>query len=314
MKKAITCRKLKKASLMIVPETEFKVKTLRLPVWVMKAAAISCAGLIIFAAVTANNVVSLRAMQRNNIQNISRLMDQNNLQREQIQKLKQNTLVLKDSIDENMSLLAEIKKAVGIKTNSDGFNNALSNTEVAFTKIIDDGTISAQDMSNELDTINKSLTVLSNMTSVQKEEIKKSMAPINARLAYLRAIPSGRPINDVVTCAFGYRKNPFTHRGSEFHKGVDLGAQYGINVHATGDGEVIFAGWNGGYGNLVIISHGYGYQTLYAHNSKLLVKTGDKIKRGQAISKVGSTGRSTAPHVHYEIKVNGKNVNPTKYF
>jgi murein DD-endopeptidase MepM/ murein hydrolase activator NlpD len=76
----------------------------------------------------------------------------------------------------------------------------------------------------------------------------------------------------------------------------------------------MFSGWNAGYGRMVIISHGYGLSTLYAHNSKLLVNQGDKVKKGQAISKAGNTGRSTGTHLHYEVKLNGKNINPSKYF
>jgi murein DD-endopeptidase MepM/ murein hydrolase activator NlpD len=144
--------------------------------------------------------------------------------------------------------------------------------------------------------------------------INDSLGPIKTQLAYLMAKPSIMPVTASITAGFGYRKNPFTSRGSEFHKGVDFAASYGQKVVATGDGIVIFSGWNAGYGRMVVISHGYGLSTLYAHNSKLLVKQGDKVKKGQAISHAGNTGRSTGTHVHYEVKLNGKNVNPSKYF
>lgn len=147
-----------------------------------------------------------------------------------------------------------------------------------------------------------------------KKNIADSLDPIKKQLAYLMAKPSIKPVTASITASFGYRKNPFTSRGSEFHKGIDFAASYGQTVSASGDGIVAFSGWNAGYGRMVIISHGYGLSSLYAHNSKLLVKQGDKVKKGQAISKVGNTGRSTGTHLHYEVKLNGKNVNPANYF
>ncbi|MEJ2696668.1 MAG: M23 family metallopeptidase [Candidatus Sulfobium sp.] len=101
--------------------------------------------------------------------------------------------------------------------------------------------------------------------------------------------------------------------GKEFHSGLDIAAEPGEPVRATADGIVIFAGWSGNNGNLVAIEHGLGFRTYYAHNRKVVVKVGQKVKRGQVISYVGSTGRSTGPHVHYEIWHEGKRVNPKKY-
>jgi murein DD-endopeptidase MepM/ murein hydrolase activator NlpD len=166
----------------------------------------------------------------------------------------------------------------------------------------------------KIKSIESDFASLTDKIAAQKKVITESMGPIKNKLAYLKAKPSIMPVTASITASFGYRKNPFTSRGSEFHKGTDFAASYGKTVAATGDGIVMFAGWNAGYGKMVIISHGYGITTLYAHNSKLLVKQGDKVKKGQAISKVGNTGRSTGTHLHYEVKLNGKNVNPTKYF
>lgn len=117
-----------------------------------------------------------------------------------------------------------------------------------------------------------------------------------------------------VTSPYGYRIHPVTG-SSRFHAGIDIGAAYGTNILASDAGVVIVAGYNsGGYGNYVVISHGGGYSTLYAHCSSLLVSSGQQVSRGQVIAKCGSSGMSTGPHIHYEVQLNGQTTNPMNYF
>ena len=97
------------------------------------------------------------------------------------------------------------------------------------------------------------------------------------------------------------------------HKGLDIAAPRGTSIYAPGAGTVIFAGRKHGYGNVVIIDHGYGYTTLYGHCSKLLVDEGAQVSRGDVIALVGSTGRSTGPHLHYEVRLNGVHLNPQRF-
>lgn len=118
----------------------------------------------------------------------------------------------------------------------------------------------------------------------------------------------------LVTSPYGYRIHPVTGR-SRFHSGIDIGASYGTDILAASDGVVIVSGYNsGGYGNYVVINHGGGYTTLYAHCSSLLVSKGQSVSRGQIIAKCGSTGMSTGPHIHFEVQYNGKTTNPMQYF
>jgi murein DD-endopeptidase MepM/ murein hydrolase activator NlpD len=109
---------------------------------------------------------------------------------------------------------------------------------------------------------------------------------------------------------FGFRRNPFGGRSYEFHAGMDIDGERGDNVIAPGNGTVIKAGWTGGYGNLIEIDHGNGLTTRYGHLLKLEVSVGDPITRGQLIGLLGSTGRSTGPHLHYELRINDKPINP----
>ena len=119
------------------------------------------------------------------------------------------------------------------------------------------------------------------------------------------------PLRGRLTSKYGWRRNPMgPSRRRQFHTGIDIAAPRGRTVTAAEAGEVLSACYSGGLGNTVVILHKSGYSTVYGHNSKLLVKPGQKVSRGQAIAKVGNTGRSTGPHVHFEIRKNGKHVDP----
>jgi murein DD-endopeptidase MepM/ murein hydrolase activator NlpD len=127
------------------------------------------------------------------------------------------------------------------------------------------------------------------------------------------AIPTGRPIKKGwVSSYYGYRADPFTGR-KVFHHGLDFAGKAGSEVVAVADGIVSWQGSRGGYGEMIEIDHGNGYQTRYAHNKELVVKLGERIEKGQAIALMGSTGRSTGPHVHFEILRDGKTVNPSNF-
>jgi len=128
----------------------------------------------------------------------------------------------------------------------------------------------------------------------------------------IRGIPLGYPVYGRITSHLGWRKNPFG-RGYEFHSGIDIEAPQGSKVLATADGVVVFAGWYGDYGKTVIIRHPSGYLTLYGHLSQIDVKEGQKVKAGDVVGRVGSTGRSTGPHLHYEVIKDNKPVDPSKF-
>ena len=128
-------------------------------------------------------------------------------------------------------------------------------------------------------------------------------------LEAIRTIPLGWPHRGKITSKYGGRQDPFLNKRG-FHSGIDLRGKTGEKIYATADGQVIQATRNGGYGLYVEIDHGNGYRTGFAHLSKYLVKKGDKVSRGQIIGLLGNTGRSTGPHLHYEIQLHEKTVNP----
>ncbi|MBB6191850.1 murein DD-endopeptidase MepM/ murein hydrolase activator NlpD [Sphingobium wenxiniae] len=126
-------------------------------------------------------------------------------------------------------------------------------------------------------------------------------------------IPSGRPVQKLsLTSNFGVRSDPF-NGGARMHKGVDIPGPVGTPIYATADGIVNRSGWASGYGNLVQISHGHGMETRYGHMSKVLVAANSYVRRGQVIGLMGSTGRSTGSHLHYEVRVDGQAINPIPF-
>src|SRR5258705_9751787 len=140
---------------------------------------------------------------------------------------------------------------------------------------------------------------------------RSQMQRLNATLAL---VPYRKPVIGEVefTSGFGVRSDPFLGRPA-MHSGLDFRSETGDPVRATANGVVESAGWNGGYGNMVEIDHGNGFSTRYGHMSKIEVKVGQQIKIGQIIGRVGSTGRSTGPHLHYETRIDGDAVDPQKF-
>lgn len=141
---------------------------------------------------------------------------------------------------------------------------------------------------------------------------------VEAKERMLTAIPAIQPVSnrtlDRVASGFGYRIDPI-YKTPKMHTGIDFTAATGTPIYATGDGTVNEAGYdNGGYGNNVVINHGYGYQSLYAHMKKVKVRVGDRVKRGEVIGWIGSTGKSTGPHLHYEVIKNGEKIDPIHFF
>lgn len=149
-------------------------------------------------------------------------------------------------------------------------------------------------------------------TYLREQGVFQLMGVLSNQQSLLRATPSLKPAQGWITSRFGYRVSPFSGRAA-LHQGVDIASAPGTPVYAPADGIISFAGYDQGYGKLVSIDHGYGVLTRYGHNSQLFVVVGQKVKRGDVISAVGSTGRSTGTHLHYEVRLNGLPVDPMNY-
>lgn len=153
----------------------------------------------------------------------------------------------------------------------------------------------------------KSLLTIAPSKTADDEAAIKSADVLASDVAWLVPV-SGRSTSD-----YGFRRNPFGRSTSEFHQGQDFAAPSGTPVIASADGEIVFAGWQRGYGNIVVINHANGISTRYAHLSSVSVKLKEPVRQGAKIGEVGATGRATAAHLHYEVRVNDKSVDPLIY-
>ncbi|MGI8495089.1 MAG: M23 family metallopeptidase [Pyrinomonadaceae bacterium] len=154
--------------------------------------------------------------------------------------------------------------------------------------------------------------LLSNEAEVGENEIETRLHEIETTSAP-QFIPAMWAHLGKINNEFGSRRNPFGGRSYEFHPGLDIDGEYGDSVIAPANGVVTKAGWQGGYGNLVEIDHGNGLITRYGHLSRIGVQIGDRIERGQLLGLIGSTGRSTGPHLHFEIRLGDKAINPRRF-
>lgn len=164
----------------------------------------------------------------------------------------------------------------------------------------------------------KRLDVISKELVIQSKSLDEIAKLARDKEKLLASIPAIQPVKNedlrMMASGFGYRSDPFT-KIRKFHAGMDFSARTGTPIYATGDGVVVAADNKmSGYGNRIVIRHGFGYETLYGHMSKFKARAGQKVKRGDVIGYVGSTGRSEAPHLHYEVHKNGEVINPINFY
>jgi murein DD-endopeptidase MepM/ murein hydrolase activator NlpD len=163
-----------------------------------------------------------------------------------------------------------------------------------------------------INSMTKGLDRLRTEFSLQERSFQELVEYLEDQKSLLASTPSIWPVKGWLTSGFGYRTSPFTGR-REMHKGLDVATRTGTPIIAPADGIVVFAGREGGFGNTLVVDHGYGIVSKYGHCSTIDTKLGQKVKRGDIIARVGNTGRSTGPHLHYEVAVNGVSVNPIRY-
>jgi murein DD-endopeptidase MepM/ murein hydrolase activator NlpD len=169
-----------------------------------------------------------------------------------------------------------------------------------------------------IDEVDKEIAALKHRIGLQKSSYDTLQKMVESKEKMLASIPAIQPVSnktlDHVASGFGYRIDPI-YKTPKMHTGLDFAAAMGTPIYATADGVVADASFDdGGYGNHVIVNHGYGYETLYGHMVRMKARRGERVKRGQVLGWVGSTGKSTGPHLHYEVIRNKQKINPVHYF
>lgn len=223
-----------------------------------------------------NDVKELKAKLDNEKELYSQRLDK-------LESLEKDFVYILDKFNYNNNLNIEVASSRSLKLGRDSLKPIKENKKDDFIDLID------IDINNYNDAIEK----------------------IDEKMEFLECKPDLIPVNGTITSGFGYRIHPIT-KMYDFHDGIDISEKNSTPIKAAGAGIVTFNGRNGSYGNVLIISHGYGYKTVYAHNSKNLIKVGSEVKKGQVIAKIGTSGTATGPHVHFEIHKDGKIINPLK--
>ncbi len=309
-------------TVMIIPKTTKSTKQIRLnslavygflTAFVISNIFISLASVIFYnkTQVLNSENTNLNSAIETNIMEINTLEKITVNQDQKITKLSaENEEVLEylntriDEVNILRSQLFELVSTFNEETDSDIQMPISRSLERTTIKTIND----AQDISN-LETQKQDDLV--RIIDEQRNEYSTIDAQMESKLDYLECLPDLVPIeiDKNLSSGFGYRIHPITGKNT-LHKGLDITGSIGTQIRAAGAGKVIFAGWTDSYGKLVIISHGYDYESVYAHNSKLLVSKGDDIKKGDLIAELGNTGLSTGPHLHFEIHKNKKPIDP----
>lgn len=309
MKVSSIIKKLNKSySIVIIPNTSDSVKnfTLRSPFMKVLLIMILILSLSTAAFVYSSRDVSVQAEAeeiskealQQQIQTMSQLIVEQNQtlaqSKNQIQELKASDTATKDKVQQFTKMYSEIA------------NNYISKTSRGYTtKSSNNSVLDLMELSVIIGELNRSFNSDKQLTA----ELEKT----NEKLSkFIDAVPTFVPAKGEITSPFGIRRHPI-RKVKIMHNGVDIDAQKGDPIMAAASGIVQFSGYSKGYGYNVIIDHKNGYKTQYGHSSKLLVKEDEYVKKGQTIALVGSTGVSTGPHLHFEIKIDNTVVNPTKY-
>ena len=245
---------------------------------------------------------------------LSSQLEEIQIQRKQIQdfaneiNLLKSNLVAINSFEKKIRIIANIEKT-NMSDNIFGVGGSIPDDLDAEIPLKEKHNSLMRDMHEQIEQ-------LSMASANQQEDLESLLRSLEDQQNLLASTPAIRPVSrdltSWITSRFGYRKSPFTGR-RELHKGYDIASRQGTPIQATADGVVTFAGKKGLYGNFIVIDHGHGLITRYGHCQKVLKKRGDKVKRWDTIALMGNTGRSTGPHVHYEVHLNGIPVNPVKY-
>lgn len=294
-------------TLMIVPHDGQAVRRIRIPIKAVKyAAAFLCVVVTLFAGLWVNYHTTVARAQAEKAE-LENLRQTNGDQSEKIEQISKTTAALQHDLDRLNVLDAEIRRIVNV-----GEQTGTSRAGIVRPSVSKGGQGGpvAQPNINELATL---VQEMQQEIKVREQSLTDLKDALEQRNAVLNATPSIWPTNGDVTSRFGWRSSPWGWGSGDWHPGIDIANSTGTEIVATADGEVTHSGWFSGYGKMIEIDHGNGIVTIYGHNSQTLVSSGQRVKKGQVIAYMGSTGYSTGPHLHYEVRVNGTAVNPASF-
>ena len=309
-----------KLTLLLIPHSARPVATLRVNSQVLQVCCVVL--IILFMSLT---VFAARYTQM--VAHLNELRDLrtvSQMQEEQLRELTLSATELQDRLQQLARLDGEIRTLLKLSepqpaSTMDALLLADSQVGVAGAAVGGGVTVGAdQPLSVTTSTLTLSGLLAGTLDLLQQEmeqrlvSLQEVQIAAAEKVAYEAAKPALWPVEGIVSSRYGYRPDPFgAYR--QFHPAYDIAAPLGTPILATGDARVASTGWKSDLGNTVILDHGYNLRTLYGHVAKIVVSVGDRVKRGQIIAYVGTTGQSTGPHVHYEVQLRGTPVNPKGY-
>ena len=304
----------KKLTLLIFDGTGTPVKQTSIPRMLLPMAFI-----IVMAASTVLYLgISDYLRLKKEVKDVQQLRSSLQMQEERVVQHQSQIVSFSNKIDALNAKLAElgnfeqkIRIIANLEPNNDG--SSFFGVGGSDPEDLDPTTMLEQDYQELVRDMHVEINEIDHASHNQQRSFSNIFSKLEGKRNLLAATPSIRPLKGWVSSRFGHRESPFTGR-REFHRGLDIATHAGSPIIAPADGLVTFAGRKGLMGNMVTIEHGFGMVTRYGHVQKLLKKKGTRVKRGETIALVGNTGRSTGPHLHYEVRLNGVAVNPVNYF
>jgi len=305
MRKAKVKDEKKYISILIAPHYTHKARVFKFSVLFPRILAVPLVLLIVLALLTGLALYS-NSQNSNLKKSVDALKTQNSLQNESIRQKELEIMNLKEN---------EQQKSKDIKNLMDKYKEMADNylrERTGEEKTSRSGkTSSSRSLKNDISDIKALISDLKNISTSSNLTVDLSGTEENFK-TFLDSIPTKWPAHGNISSRFGYREHPVW--GSErFHDGIDIAADYGDDIYAAAGGKVTHAGNLPGYGKTIIIRHEHGITTMYGHASKLLLEEGEKVRKGDTIARVGNSGTSTGPHLHFRIELNGSPVNPLDY-
>ena len=294
----------KKYTIIIVPDPSSKPRRFYLSKGLIKGMLVFGVIALIFSGIMVWHFFELK----HQVVDVARLREDNRQQKLQLTSLTKRIESLGRRLNQLHSSNTKLQILAGIKKPENskqvfGMGGGIADGMYEFSRV---------NLSRLVDQMEEELENLEFEVASQEDSLQELTTLIEDRKSVLDSTPAIWPTRGWITSGFGYRKSPFTGK-RRMHHGVDIASRRGTPIVSTARGIVTFAGVKGNYGKVVVLNHGYGFSTIYAHNSVNLVKVGENVERGDVIAYLGNTGRSTAPHLHYEVRLNRTPVNPTYY-
>ena len=299
-------------TLIIVPDATSKFKQMKVP-YLLTRSFIAATVLVILsvAAISYYLIANYQGMTQK-IKEFPEMRKETRNQKALLERYEQDITELRQMVSRLKLVNAKLMLLAGVENPADvpvnlGVGGVDSESE--FASIIQGFNEQSEEvMLQKIENLSK----LKQDAVSQEELSQRLMEFFQDQKTLLASTPSVWPVKGWVTSGFGTRKSPFTGKRT-MHSGIDIATKTGTPIKAPADGIVSYSDRKGAFGKVLVIDHGYGYTTFYGHCSALLKEVGDKVKRGDVVAKVGNTGTSTGPHLHYEVRVNGVATNPTKF-